>query len=336
MQDLSTLVIGAGRIGILHAENIQSKVKNMSLAGIVEPAPSKDVLEWTKSRGIPLFNDLPSALKGVDAAAAVIALPTDLHEAIVGQAAAKGLHILCEKPVAPDLAAAERTVAHAKNAGVKLQIGFNRRFDHNSSALQRVIKSGDIGDLEILRITSRDPAPPDLSYIKRSGGLFMDMTIHDFDMCRFLGGDVDEVFAQGACLVDSAIGRAGDIDTAILTLKFVSGALGIIENSRRASYGYDQRAEAHCSKGSAATANDTGSSVMISDSEGVHGEKPLYFFLERYSDSFVEELSQFAEAVLGDSPLTVTGYDGVEAIRIAAAANLSMKERRPVKLSEIE
>jgi len=200
-----------------------------------------------------------------------------------------------------------------------------------------MVNEGKVGEVQILRITSRDPAPPPVSYVKVSGGMFLDMTIHDFDMARYLSGsEVVEVYAAGAVMVDPGIGEAGDIDTAVITLKFANGSIGTIDNSRKAIYGYDQRVEVFGSKGMVAVANNTANSSVYSNEDGVVSEKPLYFFLERYMDSFIAELSDFIDAVRDDKPTPVTALDGRKPVVIAMAANKSLKENRSVKLSEIE
>lgn len=326
-------VVGAGRIGFLHARNIVHQMSALELAGVVEPRPSAEVRAWADECSVRIWRDAQEMFAAPGIHAVLISTPTDTHAALIGTAAAAGLHIFCEKPVTPDVESALAAVRRAADAGVLLQIGFNRRFDHNFAALRNAAVAGRLGRIEIVRVTSRDPGPPPLEYVRRSGGLFMDMTIHDFDMIRFLSGaEVTEVYARGASLVDPAIGEAGDIDTAVVSLQLSDGSLGIIENSRRASYGYDQRAEIHGSAGAATTANDTGSTLVVSDHDGVCSEKPLYFFLERYSRSFVSELESFAESMDTGAPPAVSGRDGVEAMRVAAACARSLREGAPVKL----
>ena len=224
-----------------------------------------------------------------------------------------------------------------KGSDVKYQVGFNRRFDHNFSAAREAVANGKIGDLAVLKITSRDPGAPPVSYIKVSGGIFLDMTIHDFDMVRFISGDeVDEVYAVGGVTVDPAIGEAGDIDTAVITLRLKGGAIAVIDNCRRATYGYDQRLEAFGSKGQVAIANDTQSSAVVSDANGVTAEKPLYFFLERYMQAYASEVAAFVDAVVNDKPVPVGVEAGLQSVLIGVAAKRSLELNRPVKLSEIE
>ena len=227
-------------------------------------------------------------------------------------------------------------LAAVEKAGVKLQIGFNRRFDANFRKVRQMVADGKIGEPHILRITSRDPSPPPPEYVKVSGGLFLDMTIHDFDMARYLvGSEVEEVYVAAGVMVDPAIGEAGDVDTAVITLKFANAAIGTIDNSRKAIYGYDQRVEVFGSEGMVSAANNMPNTHVYSSADGVHSEKPLYFFLERYMESFVAEMQEFVQAVLQDEEPLVVGEDGRIPVVIGLAAKKSYLENRPVKLSEI-
>ena len=220
---------------------------------------------------------------------------------------------------------------------VKLQVGFNRRFDPNFKRIQAQVASGNIGEPHILKITSRDPGPPPVEYLKTSGGLFMDMTIHDFDMARFIvGSEVESVFAKGAVRVDKTIGEVGDIDTATIVLQFENGCLGLIDNSRKAAYGYDQRAEIFGSKGMSRINNNTIDNHMLYDEKGIHASVPLHFFMERYTESYCEEIRAFVKAIKENKPVLVGGKDALMATKIAMAANLSIQENRPLFLEEIK
>ena len=231
----------------------------------------------------------------------------------------------------------ESIMEAAEKAGVKLQVGFVRRFDHNHKAVRDTVASGALGAPNIVKVTSRDPDHQPMEYIKTSGGIFMDMTIHDFDMARYLAGsEVTEVMAYGAALSGAGYDEYDDIDTAIVMMKFENGALGVIDNSRAAHYGYDQRTEVHCDKGCVQVANDLNNTAMVSSADGVSVAKPTWFFLERYNNAFIAEAKAFAEAVAEDTAVPVGGFDGLQPVKIAMAANLSLKENRPVKLSEIE
>ena len=269
--------------------------------------------------------------------AVLICSSTDTHAPISIEAIEAGKHVFCEKPVDHDLGKIKAVMEALEGSDVKYQVGFNRRFDHNFAAAREAVASGKIGDLAVLKITSRDPGAPPVSYIKVSGGIFLDMTIHDFDMVRFVSGDeVEEVYAAGGVTVDPAIGEAGDIDTAVITLRLRSGAIAVIDNCRRASYGYDQRLEAFGSKGQVAIANDTQSSAVVSDANGVTAEKPLHFFLERYMQAYASEVAAFVDAVANDKPVPVGIEAGLQSVLIGIAAKRSLELNRPVRLSEIE
>jgi myo-inositol 2-dehydrogenase/D-chiro-inositol 1-dehydrogenase len=223
-----------------------------------------------------------------------------------------------------------------KKVGVKLQIGFNRRFDPNFARVRQAVAQGEIGKLHFVHITSRDPAPPPISYVKASGGIFLDMTIHDFDMARYLVDDqVSEVYATASVRVDPAIGEAGDYDTVFVVLKFANGVVATIDNCRQAVYGYDQRVEAFGTAGSISTENQYPNTATIRASKSVYRDLPLYFFLERYMQSFVNELSAFVDAVANGKDVPVSGMDGRIPVVIGMAARTSAQENRPVKLSEI-
>lgn len=336
MKQLNIGIIGAGRIGKVHMQSITYNVPTAKVLGITDVF--KDGLQDLADKyGIEkVYNDYKEMLADKDIDAVLVCSSTDTHADISIEAAEAGKHVFCEKPVDLTPEKVQAVIDAVAKAGVKLQVGFNRRFDHNFAHVRSLINDGKVGNLELIKITSRDPEPPPAEYAAVSGGMFLDMTIHDFDMARFLAGsDVTEVYASATCLVDPAIGEAGDVDTAIINLKFENGALGVIDNSRRAAYGYDQRIEVFGSKGAAMAANDTPTNVTIMNAEGVTTDKPLYFFLERYMQSFRDEMIQFVDAVLNDKETPTTGVDGLNSILVALAAKKSVKEGRPVKISEI-
>ena len=329
-------IIGAGRIGKVHMQSITYNVPTAKVLGITDVF--KDGLqELADKYGIEkVYDDYKEMLADKDIDAVLVCSSTDTHADISIEAAKAGKHVFCEKPVDLTPEKVKAVIDAVAEAGVKLQVGFNRRFDHNFAHVRSLINEGKVGNLELIKITSRDPEPPPAEYAAVSGGMFLDMTIHDFDMARFLAGsDVTEVYASATCLVDPAIGEAGDVDTAIINLKFENGALGVIDNSRRAAYGYDQRIEVFGSLGAAMASNDTPTNVTVMNSDGVTTDKPLYFFLERYMQSFRDEMVQFVDAVLNDKPTPTTGLDGLNSILVALAAKKSVKEGRPVKISEI-
>ena len=269
--------------------------------------------------------------------AVVICSPTDTHADYVELAARSKKHIFCEKPLDLSLDRVVEVLEVIKEFDVKLMLGFNRRFDKEFKKVRELVKNGKIGDPHIVKITSRDPGAPPISYIKKSGGLFMDMTIHDFDMARFIvGKEVEQVFAKGAVLTDPAIGKAGDIDTAVITLTYTDGTIAIIDNSREAAYGYDQRIEVFGSKGMVQANNNFHDTHQLFTHQGIQGALPLHFFLERYEQAYKVEMSEFIDSLMNDTRLPVTGKDGLESLKIGMAALKSVQENRPVRLDEIK
>lgn len=318
-------VIGVGRIGRLHVQNLQSSVPRASVISVSDV--SQQALESvSKEFGVAqATTDYRVLLENEDIDAVVICSPTDTHDRLIIEAAESGKHVFCEKPIALDLQRIDRALEAVKKSGVKLMVGFNRRFDPSFRKARELVLSGAIGRPHVVRITSRDPQPPPLSYVKVSGGLFLDMTIHDFDMIRYVSGrEVKSVSAAGGCLIDPAIGDAGDIDTAVVTLRFDDGTFGVIDNSRQAVYGYDQRIEVLCSDGCVMVGNPTPTEVVVADHKSVSGDRPLHFFVERYRDAFVEEMRHFVDCILNDQEPIVGGDDGRIAVQLAYAANESL------------
>lgn len=330
-------IIGAGRIGRVHITSIATRVPDAVIKTVADPFLTEETARWAKTMGVEkTTKDYHEIMDDPEISAVLICSSTDTHSPISLDAIRAGKHVFCEKPIDHDVEKIMEVVHALEGTDLKYQVGFNRRFDHNFEALQRTVAEGRIGKPEIIKITSRDPEPPSLDYVKVSGGMFLDMTIHDFDMVRFLAGcDAEEVYVQSANLVDPAIGEAGDVDTAVITLKMENGAIAVIDNSRRAAYGYDQRAEVFGSLGMASVSNDSQSSVQISNGEGVTGEKPLFFFLERYMDAYGKEVSAFIDAIVNDRETPLNVYDGLKPVLMGLAAKKSSQEHRPVKLSEI-
>ncbi|MCI7801594.1 inositol 2-dehydrogenase [Eubacterium sp.] len=336
MKKLNVGIIGAGRIGQVHAKSITYHIPQAKIVAISD-IYYEGAEKVAESLGIPnAYEDYHEILNNPEIDAVLICSSTDTHADIAVEAADAGKHIFCEKPVDLTVAKIKKVIAAVEKAGVKLQIGFNRRYDHNFAEIKRLANDGKLGKLQTIKITSRDPEPPSIDYVKVSGGIFLDMTVHDFDMARFIGGEVEEVYANAAVTVDEAIGEAGDVDTALIALKFKNGAIGVIDNCRKACYGYDQRLEVFGTGGQASAANDTPTNVSYINENGNMTDKPLYFFLERYMQSFTDEMTEFINAVQNDELTKTTVNDGLEALRLGLAAKLSVKEHRPVKLSEIE
>lgn len=330
-------IIGAGRIGITHAKSIAYEIPGVTIKTVADPYINEETEALMKSLGAQIVTkDYKEIINDPDIEAVFICSSTDTHSPLSQEACKAGKHVFCEKPVDLDIEKIKATLKVVKESGVKYQVGFNRRFDHNFASVKSAIDAGKIGDIHILKITSRDPSPPPAEYVKVSGGIFYDMVVHDFDMARFLtGSEVVEVFASAAVRIDEEIGKAGDYDTAVVTLKFENGVIGVIDASRKAVYGYDQRVEAFGSKGAVAIGNDTLSTTVLSNEDGVLSEKPKYFFLERYMGAFTEEKVQFFNAIKNDSTPPVGGFDGLISVVIAEAAKRSAAENRPVKISEI-
>ncbi|MGC6173384.1 inositol 2-dehydrogenase [Lacrimispora sp. 38-1] len=330
-------IIGAGRIGKVHTTSICNIVKNATIKTIADPFMNEETANWAKSMGVTnTTKDYKEILADPEIDAVLICSSTNTHSPISVEAIKAGKHVFCEKPIDHDIDKIKEVIDALKDSKVKYQVGFNRRFDHNFEAVRNAVAAGKIGDPHIIKVTSRDPEPPSAEYAAVSGGMFLDMTIHDFDMVRYLAGcDAEEIYVQSAVLVDPAIGKAGDVDTAVITIKMENGAIAVIDNSRKAVYGYDQRAEVFGSKGMVATSNDTESSAVLSTADGVTGEKPLYFFLERYMQSFAKEVNCFIEAIVNDTDTPLGVLDGLKPVLMGIAAKKSVEEHRPVKISEI-
>ena len=323
-------LIGAGRIGRIHAGNLAA-APGLELKYVVDP-----VADAAKS----LADELGAAVAGLETALAdsavhgvVIASATNTHADLIERAAAAGKAIFCEKPVDLDLTRTADAIARAKAAGTPLLLGFNRRYDPDFTALKERLDDGAIGTVEMVQITSRDPGPPPVSYIKTSGGLFKDMMIHDLDMARWLlGEEPTHITAQASCLVDREIATAGDVDSAMVMLRTASGRLCQISNSRRAVYGYDQRIEVHGSDGMVSAGNRLESSVRMNTGAGEQADKIQHFFLERYANAYRPEAIHFRDILDGRAKPRTTGEDGYRALVLAEAAGKSFREGITVAL----
>jgi myo-inositol 2-dehydrogenase/D-chiro-inositol 1-dehydrogenase len=325
---LNIAVIGAGRIGRIHARNIAAHPQ-ANLAGIADPDAAA-AARLAAATGCQVIS-LDAAFK---AKAVLIASPTPTHAEYIERAAAAGRSVFCEKPIDLSADRVRACLGTVRRAGSLLMVGFNRRFDPHFASLRTRLAAGEIGRLELLTITSRDPGPPPPSYVATSGGLFRDMMIHDLDMARhLLAEEPTEVFAAASCLVDPAIGAAGDVDTAVVTLRTASGTLCQISNSRRASYGYDQRIEAHGSLGLLRVGNVTASTVESANAGGFTTDPALPFFLERYAAAYRAELDAFVTTVRSGGPCDPDGQDGLMALLLADAATLSAQTGKPVAVA---
>ncbi|MDF1575922.1 MAG: inositol 2-dehydrogenase [Bacteroidales bacterium] len=335
MKTINVAIAGLGRIGKIHLENLARNFSEIKVVAAMDPLEeSREIAEKFR---VPVFAETFEKLLAVpDLDAVVICSPTDTHADYVIRAARAGKQIFCEKPLDLSLERVQEVLEVVKESGVQLMLGFNRRFDPEFRKIRSLVESDAVGDPQIIKISSRDPGPPPVSYIRVSGGMFLDMTIHDFDMARYISGkEVKEVFAKAAVKVDPEIGQAGDVDTAVITLTFEDDSMAVIDNCRKAAYGYDQRLEVFGSKGMAQAGNHFPNNHKLYTEEGVSGDLPLHFFLERYDASYNQEIREFIDALLSGSDMPVGGSDGLISIAIGLAAKKSVQENRPVLMTEI-
>jgi myo-inositol 2-dehydrogenase / D-chiro-inositol 1-dehydrogenase len=328
-------VIGTGRMGSIHARNISKLIPEADLVAVCDirlEVAQAVADELGVQRVVKDYHEL---LTDPDIEAILIATSTDTHAFIMKDVAAAGKDIFCEKPLALELNKIDEALAEVKKAGVKLQVGFNRRFDKSYKQVHDIVASGEIGRPCILHIVNRDPDFPSMDFLRVSGGMFLDLGIHDLDMIRYQMGEVEEVYAHGAVLINDELKEFGDIDTGLILLKFANGAMGTIDNSRKAVYGYDQRLEVFCSNGTAMMENEKETTAVKGTTNGFTSAKPPYFFMQRYTPCYVEEVRQFVECVRDDKQTPTTGADGRAAVVLGYAAIKSLHEHRPVKVSEI-
>lgn len=326
-------VFGAGRIGHRHARTVRSEVRGAKLAAIcdVNLDAARELGDLTGCDRIT--SDPAEIFQDPTIQAVIIGASTDSHAPLIEAAAAAGKDIFCEKPIALDLETTDRAIAAAEKAGVRLQIGFQRRFDKAYARVSQMIANGDLGQIEVVRDTMRDPNPPHESYIPTSGGLFRDMVIHDFDCVRWLmRSEPVEIFAMGANLIDPVFAKYGDIDTCVVNIKFESGSLGAIDAGRRSGFGYDVRTEIFGSKSAVMIGDGRETPLVRLDSTGVWSDH-IYWFLERFDAAYVEEIRAFVECIQKDLPVPITGADGRAALAMAYAAEASVAENAPVAMS---
>lgn len=335
MTDLRVAVLGCGRIGSMHADLLHRQINGTSVP-VVYDVVADAAEAVARDVNARVAGSLEEAVSADDVDAVAICTSTDTHVDAIVAAAAAGKTIFCEKPVSLELAAVDRALKAVDEAGVKIQIGFNRRFDPSHRAVADAVSHGAIGDIHLCNITSRDPGPPPIEYIGTSGGIFCDMTIHDFDMARYVtGSEVVDVFAKGAVRVDPAIGDAGDIDTAVVVLTHENGAITTINNSRKSVYGYDQRVEAFGSGGMAASENHHEFTSVLATDRGFLNPPLENFFLERYTRSYLDQWAAFVEMATTDKASPVGGADGRAPLVVGLAAWISVREGRLVRIDEI-
>lgn len=329
MANVKIGVVGCGRIGKLHINNLINSVSGVEVVAVADPMLDKSgAREWLAERNITnVSTDFMDIINNPEVEVVFVCSSTDTHCDISMAAVNAGKHVFCEKPIDYDIEKIKKLLALVEEKGVKFQVGFNRRFDHNHKAVADAVKNGTIGDPHIVIVSSRDPEPPPASYVAVSGGIFYDMMIHDFDMVRYVtGSEAVEISAVGSCLVNPNLQEESgipDVDTAVVTMKMANGCIAVINNSRQAVYGYDQRVEAFGSKGMAADGNDLINTTTITTVDGAHSEKPLWFFLERYNQAFIDQVVSFIDAIVNDKPTVVGAVDGLRPVLMAAAATES-------------
>ena len=335
MNKIRTLIIGLGRIGKIHLGNLQA-IDEVEIVGICDPTDEAKV--FSNKAGLTFYQkDFTDVAGEVQADAIVICSPTDTHAKYVSIAAKKGIDVFCEKPLDLSLEKVKQVLKTVNESKIKLMLGFNRRFDSEFQSVKEKIVKGHIGHIHTIKITSRDPSPPPINYIKSSGGMFLDMTIHDFDMIRYLTNKkIVEVYAKGDVLVNPEIATAGDIDTAIINLTFEDGSMAVIDNCRKAVYGYDQRVEVFGSKGMVQSKNKFDKYTLTYSENGVTSALPQHFFLERYADAYKKEINHFIDCIRHKKTPDVSGFDGLMSLVLGLCAKESLNCNKPVLVSEID
>ena len=335
MNKIKIFIVGLGRIGKIHLTNLQA-MDEVEIVGICDP--TDEAKDFSNKAGFKFYQkDFTDVAGEIQADAIVICSPTDTHAKYVSIAAKKGIDVFCEKPLDLSLEKVKQVLKTVNESKIKLMLGFNRRFDSEFQSVKEKIVKGHIGDIHTIKITSRDPSPPPINYIKSSGGMFLDMTIHDFDMIRYLTNKkIVEVYAKGDVLVNPEIATAGDIDTAIINLTFEDGSMAVIDNCRKAVYGYDQRVEVFGSKGMVQSKNKFDKYTIIYSENGVTSALPQHFFLERYADAYKKEINHFIDCIRHKKTPDVSGFDGLMSLVLGLCAKESLNCNKPVLVSEID
>lgn len=334
-------VIGGGNIGRIHVKNIVTSVLEAELRYVADAYPDA-YNKWAEENGFPrAIPDHSVIFQDPEVEGVLICAPAALHAELIMEAARAGKNVFCEKPLDYSVEKMKEALKVVEECGVKLQIGYNRRFDHNHNAVHRMVTEGKIGEVRHIKITSRDPLPPPPEYFAAvggsAGGMFLDTSIHDFDMARFManGAEVTEIFATGSGMINKEAASHGGVDTTTAILKFDSGAMAVIDNCWQCAYGYDQRLEVFGSKGAVTDANDTPSTVILANEAGQTAEKPMFFYIDRYIAAYTDEIHAFIDAIVNDKPVPVTGKDGYYSFLIAKACDISLKEKRVVTMEEM-
>lgn len=335
MEKIKVGVIGAGKIGQIHINNIYNS-DSYQLKTIVDPYIDPLIAEQYKARGSMIAHDPNEIFEDEELQAIFICSLTETHADYIIKAANKGKHVFCEKPLSLNIDESIKALKAVQENNVKLQIGFNRRFDKHFGEIKEQVVKGTIGEPHLIKISSRDPQPPPEEYVRKSGGMFIDMTIHDFDMVRFLSGcEVEDVTVKAHNLVDPMFGKYNDVDTAVLVLTLENDAIAVIDNSRQAVYGYDQRIEVFGSQGAVETSNETETNIKILTKDHVKLDQPKFFFLERYEEAYKNEIVAFAKSIKEEKEVSSSGIDGIKAEVLAIAAQKSLEENRTVRIDEL-
>lgn len=334
-------VIGGGNVGRIHVKDIINSIPEAELRYVADSYPDR-YNAWAKENGCPqAIMDYKVILQDPEVKGILICAPAALHADLIMEAARAGKHVFCEKPLDYSVGKIKEAMQVAEECGIKLQVGYNRRFDHNHRAVYEMVEAGKIGEVRQIKITSRDPEPPPPEYFAAvggsAGGMFLDTSIHDFDMARYLAGgaEVVEMYATGSAMINKEVATTGGVDTTSAILKFDSGAMAIIDNCWQCAYGYDQRIEVFGSKGALYDNNDTSHNVVLANGEGQTADKPLFFYVNRYIESYTDEIRQFLSAIVNDTPVPVTAKDGYYSFLIAKGCDLSLKEKRVVTMAEL-
>lgn len=334
-------VIGAGSVGRVHIENMMTMIPQAEIQAVSDPYP-ESYNEWASELGYPLAErDYKTIMADPEIEAVVICAPAALHGDFIIEAARAGKHVFCEKPFDYSIEKIVEAMAVVEESGIKLQLGFNRRFDHNFAKARKYVDEGKIGDVHVIKFTSRDPIPPAMGYFTAPGGehcsIYTDTTIHDFDLARFLnpGKEIVEVYAMGSKLINKDKPEITRDDTCVITLRFDDNSLAVIDNSWEAVYGYDQRGEVFGTKGAVTIENDIFSQATLNCAEGIIGEKPFVTFKDRYGLAYAEEVREFINAIQNDTEPKASGMDGLMSIVVAKACRKSAEENRPVKTAEL-
>lgn len=337
---INIALVGIGRIGLVHAHTIKTKLSNEVNLSLFVDSMSKDLESKAKEYNVKYLRSFDECLNDKNIDAILLCTPTNTHTESCIKALKSGKHVFCEKPIATNIEDHLKVIKASKESDKKLMIGFNRRFDHNYKNIKERIDAGEIGKVQMIKLTNYDSPFPNVEFLKTSGGIYLDLCIHDLDLISFLtdknGDEPVELFTWGSAFLMPELAEFGDVDTAIITVKMKSGAIAVINATRFANYGYDQRAEVLGTKGNLESRNDTPTNVILQSERGVVWDKPFYTFLDRYENAYAEEIYQFVQSIINKKDVPVNAENCLPALKMALAANISLKENRIVKIDEIK